>query len=405
MDLEKIVMFTPLPPSKTGIADYMVEVGMELEKHLEVIYVIADNAPPAEYEVKNGTILSYSDFKVAEELAEVPRVYQMGNNVQHEYILKELLIVPSLVVLHDYSMHHLFAELTLARGDERQYKALMTYNYNEYGEAVAEGRLKGEFNEILQFILPLNQTVIDAALGIIVHSYESFYRARKVTDHQKVCKIDFPYNQEQNAFLQGSVTKARQQLNIDEDAIIFASFGFVTPPKQIEFVLKALSEIRDEIPSFKYYIVGEVSDAVPIQQLLLDYELTENVVVLGYVDFEQLHLHMEASDIVVSLRYPSAGETSAALYRAMGVGKCCLVFDYSSYSDLPDNTLIKIKLDTFDVSELQRTLKHYAHNMDEIVEIAANAKQYIDKKHSVDICVQQYLDIIKQFCTTNITSK
>lgn len=402
MALSEVIMFSPLPPSKTGIADYMVEVGMELEKELKVTYVISDDAPPVEYDVKSGLVIRYSDFKKALHLSELPRIYQMGNNVQHEYILNELLLVPGVVVLHDYSLHHLFAELTLARGKDTEYKELMTYNYGDYGERVATGRLNGEFNEILQFVLPLNQTVIDSAVGIIVHSHESYFRASKVTEQENVYKISFPYNHEQDAFLMGSVEMARKQLDIDESTIIFASFGFVTPPKQIEFVLRALSEIRHNIPNFKYYIVGEVSEAVPIKQLLTQYDLKENVVVLGYVDFEKLHLYMEASDIVVSLRFPSAGETSAALYRAMGIGKCCLAFDYSSYSDLPDNTLIKIKLNTFDISDLVKTLKHYAHHMDEVAEIAENAKQYIYGNHSVSICAQQYLSIVNKLYTKNI---
>jgi len=194
--------------------------------------------------------------------------------------------------------------------------------------------------------------------------------------------------------LTGATHLARGKLGIEEETVIFASFGFVTPPKQIEFVLEALSKIKLDIPNFKYFIVGEVSEAIPIKQILLEYGLEDNVDVLGYVDFEKLHLYMEAADIVVSLRYPSAGETSAALYRAMGIGKCCLVFDYSSYSDLPDNTLIKLKLDTFDVTKLAHTLKYYAHHIDETVLIAKNAKQYILEKHSVETCVNQYTNII-----------
>ena len=396
MPIDKIIMFTPLPPSKTGIADYMVEVGVELEKTIEIIYVIGDDAPSSEYKPKNGAVLRHSDYKGMSELKDIPRIYQMGNNVQHEYILVELLTSPGIVVLHDYSLHHLFVEITLARGNETDYKELMIHNYGDYGELVATGRSRGEFNELLQFILPLNQTVIDASLAVIVHSYESFFRARKVTDHRKVHKISFPYNHEQDAMLTGTTGGARKALGIDENTIIFASFGFVTPPKKIEFVIKALSAVKHEIPDFKYFIVGDVSDSVPLKQLLVEYGLKDNVEVLGYVDFEKLHLYMEASDMVVSLRYPSAGETSAALYRAMGVGKCCIAFDYSSYSDLPDNTLIKIKLNTLDVTELAQALKHYAQHMDEVVVIAENAKRYIQEKHSVGICANQYINITKK---------
>ena len=396
MVVNQVVMFSPLPPCKTGIADYTSEIGMTLEEKIEVTYVISDDQPPSEHNVKNGEVLRYSDFKGKSELQDIPRIYHMGNNTYHEYILSELLESPGIIVLHDFSLHHLFVELTLGRGDIESYKKLMAHNHGDYGKYLAKARIEGEFNELMQFLLPLNKTVIDAASALIVHSHEAFYRAKKVMDPSKIYKIDFPYRQPPKNFLTGSIQDARVRLGIDENALIFASFGFVTPPKQIEFVIKALSKIKHELPNFKYLIVGEVSDAVPIKNILSEYDLEDNVEVMGYVDFEALHLYMEASDIVVSLRYPSAGETSAVLYRAMGVGKCCLVFDYSSYSDLPDDTLIKIKLDTFDVMKLAEKLKYYAYHMGEVLMIAEKAKQYIFEKHSVNICVEQYIDIIQK---------
>jgi len=138
----QVVMFSPLPPSKTGIADYMAEVGVALEENIEVTYVIADNVSASEYTPRKGSVIRHSDFKKRDELQTLPRVYQMGNNVQHEYILNELLEVPGIVVLHDYSLHHLFAELTLARGDEAGYQYLMSYNYDSYGESLADAPKK-----------------------------------------------------------------------------------------------------------------------------------------------------------------------------------------------------------------------------------------------------------------------
>ncbi len=401
MKINKIAIFTPLPPSKTGIADYMVELGMELEKHIKIVYVIGNDVQDSTYIPSNGCVLRVETFLASKDANILPRIYQMGNNLQHEFILKELLKVPGIVVMHDYSMHHLFVELTLARGDETSYRDLMEYNYGEYGKTIAYNRSQGVFNELFQFTMPLNQTIIDTSKAILVHSYESFYRTKKTSSYdKKIFKLAFPYNHEQDNILCNSSQEAKDKLNLPEKKVILASFGFVTPPKQIEFALKALSNIKKSVPDFLYLIVGEVSSAVPIESLLCEYDLEENVKVLGYVDFEELHLYMQATDITINLRYPSAGETSAALYRAMGIGKCCLVFDYSSFSDLPDDTLIKVKLDTYDTTEMEKILQYYISNEDAVKQIEQNAKQYILEKHSVDITAKQYLKAIKNvFCT------
>lgn len=404
MHIEKIAIFTPLPPSKTGIADYMEELGVELEKYIEVIYVIDNNTETSTYKPLNGKIVRLNEFLCSEYARSLPRIYQMGNNLQHEFILKELLRVPGVVVLHDYSMHHLFVELTLARGDERGYKELMIYNYGDYGEKVAENRTRGVFNELLQFVLPLNKTIIEASSAVFVHSQESLYRANKLNIYnKKIFKIDFPYSHEKDSILCYSSELAKERLALPKDKVILASFGFVTPPKQIEFALKSLSKIKMHVPDFLYLIVGEVSQAVSIQSLLCKYNLENNVKILGYVSLEELHLYMQAADISISLRYPSAGETSAALYRAMGIGKCCLVFDYSSFSDLPDETVIKVKLDTYNSTEMESKLQHYIRNKDAVKRIGENAKQYILEHHSVGITAQQYIQAVNDiYCGSQI---
>ena len=72
MVVNQVVMFSPLPPSKTGIADYVAEIGLTLEEKIEVTYVISDDEPPSEYNVKNGEVLRYSDFKGKPELQNLP---------------------------------------------------------------------------------------------------------------------------------------------------------------------------------------------------------------------------------------------------------------------------------------------------------------------------------------------
>lgn len=396
MIINKIAIFTPLPPSRTGIADYAAEIGSELEKYVEVVYVVSNDAEESTYIPTNGIVMKEHNFLSSEEASMLPRIYQMGNNLHHEFILKQVMEVPGIVVLHDYSMHHLFVELTLARDDPKSYKEIMKYNYGEQGKIIADNRSQGIFNEIYQFIFPLNQTVIDASKSILVHSYESFYRAKEQANSDtKVFKISFPYKNEENNFLSTDTQEVKNKLNIPLDKIILASFGFVTSPKQIGFTLKAISEIKEDLPDFLFYIVGEVSNSVPLEALISEYNLEENVKILGYVDFEHLHLYMQASDIVINLRYPSAGETSAALYRAMGMGKCCLVFDYSSFSDLPDDTLIKIKLDTHDTVAMKKKLEYFTNNTDEIRIIEKKAKQYISKKHSLSVSANQYIEAIQ----------
>ncbi len=396
MELEEIVIFSPLPPSRTGIADYMVELGMEVEKFVRVFYVIDNAASTTNYEPNNGTIITVKDFESQERLHGLPLVYQLGNNTQHEYILRMLQERPGIVVMHDFSIHHLLVELTLARGDLQTYEDLMTINYGDLGTDIARRRSEGYFNELLQFVMPLNKTVIEASQAIVVHSYDSYYKIKDISPDMPVGKIPFPFQIQKNIKVFQSKDEARDAMGIKHNSLILASFGFVTPPKQIEFILKSLSSLKNKFDDFEYWIVGEISDAVPVRQCICEYDLEEHVKLFGFVGLDELHHYMQICDIALSLRYPSAGETSAALFRTMGLGTCCVVFDYASYADIDDDAVVKISLDTFDTHELTNKLLELANDQQKVTDIGNKAKNMIQMEHKASISAKEFVKFIKK---------
>ncbi len=55
----------------------------------------------------------------------------------------------------------------------------------------------------------------------------------------------------------------------------------------------------------------------------------------GYVEAEELPAYLAASDVVLSLRWPSARETSASWLRAIAAGRPTVVTDLAQQADLP----------------------------------------------------------------------
>ena len=94
-----ITLYTPVPPERTGVAHY------------------ASMLIPA-----LGT-----------------RVYQLGNNPHHEWIYKEAMANPGVIVLHDLVLHHLIVEMTLARGDVEGYVNALRANHGDAGAASGKG--------------------------------------------------------------------------------------------------------------------------------------------------------------------------------------------------------------------------------------------------------------------------
>src|SRR5262249_52816212 len=93
---------------------------------------------------------------------------------------------------------------------------------------------------------------------------------------------------------------------------VVGCFGHVNESKRVPELLEAF-ELLD--PDARLLIVGSWSPRLP------EIELPERVIRRDYVPEHELWSLLEACDVVVSLRYPTMGETSAAAVRALSLGK------------------------------------------------------------------------------------
>ena len=68
----------------------------------------------------------------------------------------------------------------------------------------------------------------------------------------------------------------------------------------------------------------------------------EQVRLLGYLPVDEMDDLLLASDLVLNLRYPTFGESSGVLARALGLGCAVAVTDQGSYAELPDAVCFKL---------------------------------------------------------------
>src|SRR5512140_3707027 len=101
----RVAMFTPLPPARSGIADYAEALAGEL-RHRVDLQVFTTAAPAVDADIA---------------------VYQIGNNGFHDFAYEQALKHPGVVVLHESNLHHLITDLTIRRGDWDAYVAECAY--------------------------------------------------------------------------------------------------------------------------------------------------------------------------------------------------------------------------------------------------------------------------------------
>ena len=101
----RVAYYSPLPPERSGIADYSALLLPALGDLVEITIVRRGRTRP-----------------VAADVA----LYHVGNNPEaHGWIVDALRRRPGVVVLHDFVLHHLVAGLTIGRKDGHGYLAAM----------------------------------------------------------------------------------------------------------------------------------------------------------------------------------------------------------------------------------------------------------------------------------------
>src|ERR1051325_3056318 len=184
-NLMRLAYFSPLPPSKSGIADYSAELlpflarGAEVAVFVEQARELSNNQGRADYEVYDAAHFDELHAQKPFDLC----LYHHGNNPYHEYIYERALATPGISVLHEHCLHHLMAWKTLGREDEEGYWDEMFYAYGRRGSQIAEMRARDVGSEYQQFLMPLNRRLVEHSLGVIVHNQYAASQLEGVRDH------------------------------------------------------------------------------------------------------------------------------------------------------------------------------------------------------------------------------
>jgi glycosyltransferase involved in cell wall biosynthesis len=290
----KVAMFSPMPPSRTGIAHYSAMLAPALEKLVDLLIVDSPSRQPS--------------------AASRQPIYHLGNNPHHEWIYRAALETPGVVVLHDVVLHHLIVEMTLARGDVEGYAAALRANHGEVGEAWARGRAAGLHSEMGNFLLPASIEVANRSTAVIVHN-------RWAADLLRSFGVSTPIH------VVGHPSRGPRP-QPSPSRRVAGVFGFLTSAKRGEVILEAMAKTRD----VELLVVGEAAPNIDASRFRTT----------GYVSDDEFDAYFARVDRIVNLRYPTAGETSGTLIRAFEAGKPVAVSDYAQFAEYPDECVVKI---------------------------------------------------------------
>jgi glycosyltransferase involved in cell wall biosynthesis len=347
----KVAYYSPLPPSRSGIADYSALLLPALRERVDVVVADPGKRAPA---------------------ADVA-LYQIGNDPDaHGWILDALRTRPGVVVLHEYVLHHLIAGTTIGRGDGRAYLDAMERELGVPGRLLGLGVL----DNLLPLLwetqperFPLSGVVLDRATGLIVHSRYVGDRARAAGYGGPLWHVPHP------AWPMHEVTPAT---DVAGEPLI-GCFGFLNMNKRIPELLEAFARLRRDRPGARLLLAGAAGERFDVQRRLERLGLVEGVERMDYVPEGRMWSLMAACDVLVNLRYPTMGETSGSVIRALSLGKPLVVSDVGWFSELPDDAVLKVPVDEVEVEVLAGALALAADHP----ELGASARAYVEREHDL----------------------
>ena len=168
---------------------------------------------------------------------------------------------------------------------------------------------------------------------------------------------------------------------------LIGCFGFLNMNKRIPQLLEAFASLRRRRPGARLLLVGAAGERFDVGRRLERLGLTEGVERLDYVPEERMWSLMAACDVLVNLRYPTMGETSGSVIRALSLGKPLLVSDVGWFSELPDDAVLKVPVDELEVATLDAAL---GFAVDHGASLGAAARAYVEREHSLDRVADAY---------------
>ncbi len=391
----RIAYFSPLRPVASGVSDYSEELLPYLVRHIDIDIFVDGYEPETPYIRECFPIYDATEFEGRhQERPYDALLYQMGNHPGHLYIYRMLQRYPGVVVLHDLVLHHFLEGVFL----ERQWSP-EAYR-SAFPEAIRDSLLRrclaGHWSETDHFLFSGLQTVLTWSRAVIVHSEAARMEVLQVFPEAQVHVVPLCVGPDRSPFRGRPPAQVKKELGLSPDTLMLATFGLATPSKRLDIALEAYRELLRDYPDARYLVVGEISPYFDLRRLVRERGLEGLVWVTGHVPLEEFYGLVDVADICIQLRYPSAGETSAALLRVMSKGKPVLVSNYRQFAELPDDCCLKVDLGATEGAMVGAYLALLAHDKDLRRCIGERARQYIATHHSVERTVQGYLEVLGQ---------
>ena len=358
--------FSPLPPARTGVADYAEALLDALRKHGQV-KIDDGNADAA--------------------------LYHIGNNQLHGAIYDRALAHPGIVVLHDAVLQHFF----LGRLTGRQYVDEFIFNYGEWTRSLAEDLWKHRARSAADpryFEWPMLKRLVTTARAIVVHNPAAAAIVRRHAPDARLTEIPHLFIAPETPS-EIDTLRLRGQLELGPRTLFIGLFGHQRESKRLPVVLRALDRVWKSGADARLLIAGSFASS-DLERSLEGQLSDRRILRLGYLSEPDFWRYAAAVDLCVNLRYPTAAETSGIAIRLMGIGKPVIFSNGAEIARIPENACLRVETGPAEEDMLADYIAWLAHDPEAAEEIGRRAAAHITAHHALETVAAQYWDLISR---------
>lgn len=387
----KLAFVSPLPPERTGIADYSAELLPALSRYYQIDVIVSQIKVSDPWVRANCNICTADEFLINSD--QYDRVlYHFGNSPFHQYMVPLLKAVPGVVCLHDFylSGYSSYMEIYGQSGSHWIRDLYTAHGYH----AVAE-RVHNPDPAAVIYKYPCNFFVLQKAVGIIVHSKYAQSLARDWYGHGRDWAV-IP-------LLRRPPEIERPEASgpgLPDHAFGVCSFGALDVTKMNHRLLSAWlnSRLADD-PDCYLIFVGEIPGnpyGRDLAETIKKSRAKDRIRITGWVSHETYRGWLARASVAVQLRAGSRGETSAAVMDCMNYGLPTIVNAHGSNAELPLDAVCLLS-DEFEENELVKALETLRQDPLKQKELGQKARETILNRHSPEASARLYAEAIENF--------
>lgn len=392
----RMAFVSPMPPEKSGIADYSQELLPELQRYYQLDVVVLKTADACLHSGGPFTFRSVSWFRENAHVFD-RIVYQFGNSLFHRHMLDLLWEHPGVVVLHDFFLSGLFRRMELKDPESRVWSRAL---YASHGYQALLERFLSRDTRPVMYKYPCNMQVINWARQILVHSEHARDLARQWYGK------DLANSWEKVPLVRGGNTHvsqetARSKLGLPRDDFVVCSFGSLDETKENHRLLQAwLNSFLAGNRHCRLVFVGSRPGndyGQRLDELVQGAPESRSIYFTGRVEHDTYRYYLAAADLAVQLRTCSRGETSAAALDCLQQGLPLIVNAEGSMAELPEETVYRLGAG-YTEQELSLALQTLFQDPELRSRLSGQAREYTRAWHSAEHCAGAYADAVERTC-------